>query len=188
MRYRAFVPRVLVVTVVAALLATASVGADEAAPTDDPFAPFEPFVGRTWKALVNPERQLWDVARWERALADTAVRIVHSVGDGQYGGETLVVWDAERETLAYFYFTTAGFFTRGTMRFEEGRLSSREVVTGGGGVSEVEATQEVLPDGRLRVVTRMLRDGVWEDRGEVLYSEAPEARLVLPDPTLGSRE
>jgi hypothetical protein len=148
----------------------------------DPLARFEPFLDKTWKGLVDPEKGVHDVARWERAIGGQAVRIVHSVADGAYGGETLVVWDRAREELVYFYFTTAGFYTQGTMSFDaEGRLVSREAVTGNeAGVTDVEATQELLPDGRMRVRTRMKRDGAWEDRGEVYYSVDPDAEVVLP--------
>lgn len=144
--------------------------------------PLEPFAGKTWKALVDPDKGIHDVARWELALNGQAVRILHSVGDGAYGGETLVIWDREEETLIYYYFTTAGFYTHGTMRVDdEGRLHSREEVTGNkAGITEVQATQELLPDGRLRVRTRMLRDGEWEERPEAIYEQAPGAEVVLP--------
>jgi hypothetical protein len=165
----------------AILLAPWAGGATAAEPSPH-LAPFKPFVGKTWRGLVDPGKGVYDVARWELALNDQAVRILHSVGDGAYGGETLVVWDRDEETLVYYYFTTAGFYTRGTMRADdEGRLHSREEVTGhGAGVTEVRAIQEVLPDGRLRVRTRMLRDGEWEERPEVIYEQAPRAEVVLP--------
>lgn len=149
--------------------------------TSSHLEPFEPFVG-TWKGLVDAEKGLHDVARWELALGGQAVRILHSVADGAYGGETLVIWDREAESLVYFYFTTAGFYTRGTMRFdEEGRLHSREEVSGNeAGVTEVRAIQELLADGRLRVSTRMLRSGSWEERPEAFYERAPMAEVVLP--------
>jgi len=142
--------------------------------------PFEPYVGRTWKATFADGTT--DVSRWTVELAGQAVKIVHSVGEGAYGGETLVVWDRTREELVYYYFTTAGFYTHGTAGFDaEGRLTTRELVTGNeDGVTEVRAVQEILADGRMRVETRMLRDGEWEERGVVHYVEDPDARLVLP--------
>ncbi len=142
---------------------------------------FEPFVGKTWKALVDPEKEVYDIARWEYALNGQAIRMLHSVADGAYGGETIVMWDREREELVYTYFTTAGFYTTGTMEFDaEGRLHSREKVTGNqDGVTEVQATMELTEDGGMRVVTRMLRDGEWEDRGDVVYRVDPAAEVIL---------
>lgn len=174
--------RCLVGAAVASLWAVGLPALAESPRLVEPLQEFEPFVGRTWKALVNPDSGLHDVARWETALAGQAVRIVHSVGDGAYGGETFVMWNRDREELVYFYFTTAGFYTTGTMWFDDaGVLNSREVVTGEkSGVEEVRARQEILADGRLKVTTRMLRRGTWEDRGEVFYQEAPEARVIIP--------
>ena len=151
-----------------------------------PLERFEPFLNRTWTALVKPIAGAHDVARWQPALAGQAIRIEHSVSDGAYGGETFIMWDRAREELVFFYFTTAGFFTTGTMWFDEtGALNSREQVTGNGsGVEEVHARQEIMPDGRLKVKTRMLREGQWQDRGEVIYREDPTARVILPA-TLG---
>ena len=145
-------------------------------------APFEPFLNTTWKGRVDPSKEVYDIARWEVALGGQAVRIVHSVNNGAYGGETIVMWDREREELVYFYFTTAGFYTQGTMRFDDGgRLVSRETVVGQeNGITEVEATQSVLDDGRLLVETRMLRHGAWEPRDPVLYRADPTAEVVLP--------
>ena len=96
-----------------------------------------------------------DVSRFEVALNGQAVRILHSINDGEYGGETLIVWDQEKQAIVFYYFTTAGFYTTGTMRAENGEVVSRETVKGeAGGVTEVEARFRVLPDGRLHVKTR----------------------------------
>lgn len=173
--------RIVLVATLVGFLATSPIAVAEPRVVE-PLGKFEPFLGRTWKGLVDPESGTYDVARWQPALAGQAVKIEHSVGDGAYGGETLVMWDRAREELVFFYFTTAGFFTTGTMWFDEtGALNSKEKVTGNeSGVEEVHARQELTADGRLRVTTRMLRKGTWEDRGEVVYSEDPEARVVLP--------
>lgn len=144
-------------------------------------ARFDAFVGKTWRALVDAENEVYDVSRWERALNGQAIRVLHSVGDGAYGGETIVMWDREREQLIYTYFTTAGFYTTGSMYFDdEGRLHSREQVTGNeDGVTEVRAIMELPSEGEMRVRTRMLRNGEWEDRGEVVYRVAPDAEVIL---------
>ncbi len=172
--------RVLGTLAAALLLSAGGAGTVLAAEPHSSLDGFEPFVGATWKALVDPEKGTYDVARWDWTLSGHAVRIRHSVGDGAYGGETFVVWSPARESLVYYYFTNAGFFTEGTMEFDNGKLTSREAVQGhAGGVTEVEATQEVLADGRLRVRTRMLRDGIWETRPETIYERDPAASVVL---------
>jgi len=81
-----------------------------------------------------------------------------------------------------YYFTTAGFYTRGTVQPEaDGRLRARDTVVGTSeGAEEVEATYELLADGRLRVVTRMRRAGEWDAPRERIYVEDPGAKVVLP--------
>ena len=80
-----------------------------------------------------------DVSRFEVALNGQAVRNLHSINDGEYGGETLIVWDQEKQAIVYYYFTTAGFYTTGTMRADGDALVSHETVKGeAGGVTEVK--------------------------------------------------
>lgn len=45
-----------------------------------------------------------DIQRWELALNGQAVRILHSINDGEYGGESLLVWDRDRRSLVFHYF------------------------------------------------------------------------------------
>src|SRR5262245_6468739 len=74
--------------------------------------PLRPLLEKTWKGAFKnstPEKPVVDVMRWERALNGKAVRLLHSVNDGAYGGETIITWDARKEQVTYHYFTTAGF-------------------------------------------------------------------------------
>ncbi|MFO7651210.1 MAG: hypothetical protein R6X13_07740 [bacterium] len=140
-----------------------------------------PFVGRTWRGTLNestPEKPMVDVSRWERALGGMAVRNLHSVNDGEYGGETVVYWDRERQCLAFFYFTTAGFFTRGTMTVEGSRMTSVEQVVGSStGITEVRATAELLEDGRLRTQSVYLQLGKVVPGHGAVYEPAPCAEV-----------
>ena len=150
---------------------------------DEPLKPFAALVGKTWKGEFKnstPEKPLFDVSRWERALNGKAIRVLHSVNDGAYGGETVILWDAKKKTLVYWYFTTAGFRTEGTMKYQDGQWTAHEVVVGAaGGITEVKSTTKLLPDGRLRVTAEYLKDGKWGDGREVHYKEAPGAKVVF---------
>lgn len=159
------------------------VKADDALPLDEHLKPFAPLLGKTWKgefANSTAEKPMVDVSRWERALNGKAVRIVHSVNDGMYGGETTILWDSKKNSLVYWYFTTAGFRTEGTMKYEDGVWSGREVVIGGsGGISEVRSTTRLLPNGRMQVKAEYVTDGKSGESREVEYVESPEARVVF---------
>jgi hypothetical protein len=161
-------------------LAFASDGEDNLAA---PLQSFGPLLGKTWKGEFKdstPEKPLIDVARWERALNGQAIRVLHSVNDGVYGGETLITWDAKKKTLGYWYFTTAGFRTEGIMKHEGGQWIGHETVEGAvGGITEVKSTTELLPDGRLQVKAEYLKNGKWGEAREVTYKLAPEAKVIF---------
>lgn len=126
----------------------------------------------------KPGKPTIDVARWERALNGKAVRVLHSVNDGSYGGETIIQWDAEKERLIYHYFTTAGFYTTGTMTHANGKFISHEKVLGNtNGVTDVRATNELRPDGTLFSKAEYLKNGEWTGGREVLYREDPKAEV-----------
>jgi len=156
---------------------------DNAGDLAEPLKPFAPFIGKTWKGEFKNstrEKPLFDVARWERGLNGKAVRVLHSVNDGAYGGETIITWDAAKKSVVYWYFTTAGFRTEGTMKHEDGKWIGHEIVAGAaGGITEVKSTSTILPDGRLRVTAEYLKDGKWGVGREVNYREAPEAKVIF---------
>ena len=163
-------------------LAVNAWGADRPA-LESHLEPLRPLLDKTWKGPFKsstPDKPVVDVMRWERALNGKAVRVLHSVNDGSYGGETIFMWDEKKQAVGYHYFTTAGFTTVGTVNFKENKLITHEVVTGSsGGVTEVKATSELLPDGTFRVTTEHLREGKWQTGREVVYREDPEAKVVF---------
>jgi hypothetical protein len=157
--------------------------AAEKASLDERLEPLRPFLGKTWKGHFKdstPEKPQVDVARWERALNGKAVRILHSVNDGVYGGESIIVWDDKKKGLVFYYFNTAGFYTTGTIAFSEGRYTSHEIVTGSAeGVTEVKATCELSADGTMHSKSEYLKDGKWVPGHEVTYKEDPKAEVVF---------
>ena len=150
---------------------------------DEHLAMFEPLVGKTWKGKLGEpgsDSEAWDVSRWERALNGKAVRILHSVNDGQYGGETLIFWNREKERVEFYYFTTAGFFTTGTIEGEAGMFTAHEYVTGNAnGITEVRSRSEILPDGRLKGTSEYFKDGEWVPGHAIVYNEAPDAEVIF---------
>lgn len=157
--------------------------ASRAAELAEALKPLAPFVGKTWRgefANSTPEKPVIDISRWEVALNGSAVRILHSINNGEYGGESLLFHDPKTQKLTYFYFTTAGFYTHGTMEFEDGKLVSRETVTGNAdGITEVKGIGEVLPDGRMKSTSEYLKNGKWVKGHEAIYTEAPEAQVIF---------
>jgi hypothetical protein len=82
--------------------------------------------------------------------------------------------------LTYHYFTTAGFMTVGSVKSENGKLVTHEVVAGStGGVTEVCATSQLLEDGTFRVKSEHLKDGQWTSGREVSYREDSAAKVIF---------
>ncbi|MEY4567711.1 MAG: hypothetical protein RLY14_2681 [Planctomycetota bacterium] len=140
---------------------------------------FEPLLGKTFRgkfANSTPEKPVYDVSHWERALNGRAVRILHSVNDGEYGGETMMMWNEKEQRITYWYFTTAGFVTQGHFEINGQEWASIEKVTGNkNGITEVKATSTLKKDGSLHVVSKYLKDNAWVPGHEIHYFSTPEA-------------
>lgn len=145
--------------------------------------PLRPFLGKTWKGHFKnstPEKPVVDISKWERALNGQAIRVLHSINNGVYGGETIFMVNGKTKEIEYHYFTTAGFMTKGTMVVEGKKMISKETVVGNQeGVTEVHATSEITADGKLKVVSRYLKEGEWVDGHSVTYEQAPDASVIF---------
>ena len=145
--------------------------------------PFEAYIGKTFKgefANSTPEKPVYDISHWERTLNGNAIRIMHSVNNGEYGGESIVMWDTKKESLVSWYFTTAGFYTKATLHFEDGKLISIEDVTGNeNGITQVKAIIEFLSDGQFLNSSKYFMNGSWVDGHKIHYKEAPDAKVVF---------
>ena len=145
--------------------------------------PFEPYIGKTFRGEFSsstPDKPVHDVSLWERALNGNAVRIMHSVNKGEFGGESIVMWDSDKERLISWYFTTAGFYTQARLHFEDDKLISIEDVIGNENViTQVKAIIELLPNGELVNSSRYLMNGNWVDGHKIPYKEAPDNKVVF---------
>ena len=171
--------RILAITFASCFFASTSLVQAEGDPSlDSHLEPLRPLLGKTWKGAFKdskPDKPTVDVSRWERILNGKAVRVMHSINEGVYGGETIFVWDEKNKTVAYYYFTTAGFMTTGTATFKDAKVVTRETVSGSAdGVTEVRATCEILPDA-FHVKSEYLKNGEWTPGHEVTYHEDASA-------------
>ena len=108
------------------------------------------------------EKPVVDVSRYEVALNGQAVRNLHSINDGAYGGETLIVWDKEKQASS----TTTSRPAASTRRARCGRRtalsSSHEIGQGRRRRGERgEGGLPPAPDGRLHAKTQYLKQGEW---------------------------
>ncbi|HMO13028.1 MAG TPA: hypothetical protein PKD64_07995 [Pirellulaceae bacterium] len=176
MVYRNFVLTILL------FLSTAPTSAQEL-PLSEHLAVFAPMLGKTFEGMFagstaeNPQK---DVSKWERAMNGQAVRILHSVNDGAYGGESIFMWDPKEEKIKFWYFTTAGFYTTGTLEIEGQTWSSIEKVTGNtNGITEVRSTATIMSDGTMVSKAEFFKDGEWTPGHEITYRESPTAKVIF---------
>ena len=176
------IPRIFAVLLSIASFTTVAAAAEQGS-LDPQLEPLRPWLGKTWKAEPTPSKDgkpNIDVARWERALNGKAIRILHSIDDGAYGGETIVRFDESKKSIVYHYFTTAGFMTTGTMTFDDGKMTTNETVTGNsGGITEVRGTAELPSGGAFRMKTEYLKDGKWQPGRDAVYREDANASVVF---------
>jgi hypothetical protein len=163
------------------LLPILTLRAAETRSLDEQLEPFRPFLGKTWRGEFKnstPDKPTIDVARWERALNGKAIRVLHSVNDGVYGGESIMRWDNEKKQIVYNYFTTAGFTTSGTLTWANGKMIAVEKVAGSSeGITEVRSTYELRADGVLHNKSEYLKGSEVSGGREVFYKEDAKAEV-----------
>jgi len=164
---------------------TLKVAAADGPALDPHLETLRPLLEKTWKQISEPQpgstnKPALDVARWERALNGRAIRILHSINDGLYGGESIIMWDETKQAVTYHYFTTATFTTTGTMTFKDGKIIVHEIVNGNaGGITEVRGEFEQRSDGTYHVKAEHLKDGKWSPGREATYREDATAKVVF---------
>lgn len=149
----------------------------------DELQAFEGFIGKTFKgefSTSTPENPVYDIQSWERILNGKGIKTVHSVNEGMYGGESIMMWDAEDGTIKCWYFTTAGFTTISTLKAIENGFEFSEKVTGNqNGITEVRGQTLILENGNLKTSSEYLQNGKWVFGHEILYKEVKGEKVLF---------
>lgn len=145
--------------------------------------PLRPYLEQHWQGELSQPgaaEKVIDRALWSRALNGQAIKTVHSVNDGQYGGESFIFWDESKQSLAYYYFTTAGFYTHGTMSFDSqlGEIVALEMVENNqNGITQVKSFSRIMPDGSLHTKSSYLQNGTWVDGHSATYKPVAQQQI-----------
>ena len=147
--------------------------------------PLRPYLDQHWQGdLSQPgsDKMVIDRSYWNRALNGQAIKTVHSINNGDYGGESFIFWDESKQSLAYYYFTTAGFFTHGTMQFDTklGQIVAVEKVENNqNGITEVKSYSRIMPDGTMLVKSTYLQNGQWVEGHSATYRKVAQQEIVF---------
>ena len=69
------------------------------------------FIGKTFSGEFynsTKDKPLKDIIYFERILNGKAISISHSVNDGEYGGKYIIMWNAEKNIVESYFFSTGG--------------------------------------------------------------------------------
>lgn len=171
----------LIVLMFASIVNAQAKDAPSELPLNEHLQAFQPLIGKTFRGDLtepNSDKKTIDVSKWERAMNGNAIRNLHSINDGEYGGESIFIWDIKQQKILYWYFTTAGFYTQGTMEIDGPTWSSIEQVTGNkNGITKVKSKSTVLQNGDLQVQSEYFVNDKWTPGHNVLYQPAPGAQV-----------
>jgi hypothetical protein len=147
--------------------------------------PLRPYLDQHWQGeLTQPgsDKKVVDRSIWSRALNGQAIKTVHSINHGDYGGESFIFWDEAKQSLAFYYFTTAGFYTHGTMQYDAnvGQIVALEKVENNqNGVTEVKSFSRIMPDGTMEVKSSYLQNGNWVDGHSATYRKVAQQQIIF---------
>ena len=152
-------------------------------PLSEHLIPFSQYLGKMFSGeFINStaDRPMRDLLSWERALNGNAVKMVHSVNDGEYGGETLIMWDDEKGSLMSWYFTTAGSLTisQAVIKGEQ-FISIEDVGANQNGITKVKTIIQLLHGQRLQKKTKYLMNNIWVDGNDMIYDEVKDKRPMF---------
>ena len=135
---------------------------------------FKPFLGRQFIGEFNDpsnNRKMKEVITWKRILNGKAVKITNSINNDEYGGETIIMWEQNSNSLRSWYFDTSGSLIESIMEFKENKLISIQDVQNNNGITKVKTIMELAYGKELKKRTKFLMNNMWVDGLEVRYQE-----------------
>lgn len=142
---------------------------------------FRPFLGIVWQAEMGEQagKKQIDRSYWQRTLNGQAIKTIHSINDGEYGGETMIFWDKQKKSLAYYYFTTAGFYTHGTMSYDattQTLVAEEQVENNANGITAVRS-KSLLKADSLSTTSEYLQHGKWVPGHAAVYHPTKDGQV-----------
>lgn len=122
---------------------------------------FAPFLGNAYRGVsISPEFEATDdLIYWRAALGGQAVRAVHALADGSYGGESLYYAD-QSGGIRWIYVSNSGFHTTGRVAPQgDGGWTSTGAFSSNMALAQVVQVATPTPDGFVVSSTLVGRNG-----------------------------
>ena len=142
-----------------------------------------PFIGKTFIGeFINstPKNPIYDVIYWERILNGDAVQVTHSVNDGEFGGERIIIWDPEETKVVSWYFATGGLITKSIIdiRLKE-LISIEDVSKNNTSITKIKTIYKIMSNGDLNCKIKYFMNNVWVDAHELVYREVLNKKVIF---------
>jgi hypothetical protein len=150
------------------------VAAQEVVP--EHFRHLAPLVGSCWRGAF-PDGGQTDEHCFEWVYGTTYIRDHHVVrgGETDYQGETLFAWDVERQIVVYWYWSSAGGVSTGSVQVAGAELRfPDEVHRQDGATRTFRSVWRMIDADRYLAITEEQTDQVWDELWRV------ELRRVRP--------
>ncbi len=175
--------RMTVPWLLAALLALPAAGlaeGDDAAAWKAHFDPLAPLVGKCWIGQFEGT-EIRDLQCWEWVHQDRFLRNEHRVtgAPSPYSGETFYGWDAETETVRFWYFNSLGGVSKGELGEEDGRPVFYESYGDESQDTHIRSRIDFDGPDRFTMVSEKLVDESWQPFMNIAFTRVGSKEVAL---------
>tara|TARA_B100000427_G_scaffold315434_1_gene309543 strand:+ start:207 stop:743 length:537 start_codon:yes stop_codon:yes gene_type:complete len=144
---------------------------------------FEQFLGKKYIGEFQnstKKKPLFDIIHFERILNGNAICISHSVNDGEYGGKTVIIWNAKTGNLESYYFSTGGEIIQAIVTVEDSKIVMIEDFTeNNNGIKKVKKIYKISDNRTLENQIKYLLNNIWVNSHEMVYIESDTVKIIF---------
>ena len=143
----------------------------------------EIFIGKTFSGEFynsTKDKPLKDIIYFERILNGKAISISHSVNDGEYGGKYIIMWNAEKNMVESFFFSTGGeiILSKATISVNN-IIIEEDFSKNGNRIKKVKKIYKLNIDGTLENKIKYFINNVWVNSHSMRYVQSDSAKVIF---------
>ena len=144
---------------------------------------FEIFIGKKFQGEFynsTKENPLMDIIYFERILNGEAIRISHSVNNGEYGGEYIITWNSDKGKIESYYFSTGGEIKVSNIDIIDNEISIKEDFSQNeNGIQKVKKIFRLGAEGYLENNIKYMINNIWIKSHEMIYTRKDSAKIIF---------